>query len=664
MKDDNTQGAPRFSFNANVSERDLEDYFYPPFEACISSTRGNSAGAMCSDAAQNGVPSCASELLMTQKPKDWNASDDFFVVSDMGSYYNVYAAHKYSANTSDALLTDMQAGLDILYLRSGPECRDTRSPAYSKDCPATAATSQQVRTWFRCLLAGGFIVIVVVGSADIVCSCSWFVQGWQCTCYCPPFLTLARNFLGIILRTHHQANETHDAFEAATNGSHPDSRFTLADLDIKAGVALRLRFDLGEFDPVDGNPYAQPIDASVIDGQAHRKVARDATAASIVLLQNKGSVLPLSKTAKVAAIGPWIKPSLQPAMGGNTNPYVHAYAGSSVTMVDFLDGLTAQLATPPVFVQGCESNQTSADDPTGTFSAAKQAAAAADVAVVAVGLTAGVWDQAGVGGEEEMRDRLSLNLPQVQLDLIAAVRSVAKKVVLIIVSGSAVTFNESDADATLYAMYGGEEAGNGLADVLFGGVSPSGRLPFTVFQDLAQIKPMSVYDMTTSPGRTHLYYSDGDVAKYGAPQFWFGYGLTYSSFSFSQLTVALAPSPRGSECTVAAAVTVTNHGTTAAREVAQLYLGRPTPAAAGLPFAKWALKGYQRTSILAPGTSTTLHFELNFHDLSTVQADAVRVVTAGAYSVQIGGGHPRDSRVPSTPVVGTVNIAASMCSQT
>ena len=90
LKDDNTQGAPRFSFNAEVNERDLEDYFYPPFEACISSTRGNSKGAMCSDCAQNGVPSCASELLMTQKPKDWNASDDFFVVSDMGSYVNQY----------------------------------------------------------------------------------------------------------------------------------------------------------------------------------------------------------------------------------------------------------------------------------------------------------------------------------------------------------------------------------------------------------------------------------------------------------------------------------------------------------------------------------------------------------------------------------------------
>ena len=85
LKDDNTQGQNRFSFNANVSERDLEAYFYPPFEACISRTRGNSAGAMCSDAAQNGVPSCASELLMAQKPRDWNASEGFYVVSDMGS---------------------------------------------------------------------------------------------------------------------------------------------------------------------------------------------------------------------------------------------------------------------------------------------------------------------------------------------------------------------------------------------------------------------------------------------------------------------------------------------------------------------------------------------------------------------------------------------------
>ena len=79
---------------------------------------------------------------MTQKPKDWNASDDFFVVSDMGSYYNVFAAHKYSANTSDAVLTDLKAGLDILYLRSGARCRDHGSTT-AIDCPDTATTSQQ-----------------------------------------------------------------------------------------------------------------------------------------------------------------------------------------------------------------------------------------------------------------------------------------------------------------------------------------------------------------------------------------------------------------------------------------------------------------------------------------------------------------------------------------
>ena len=132
-------------------------------------------------------------------------------------------------------------------------------------------------------------------------------------------------------------------------------------------------------------------------------------------------------------------------------------------MVNFQDGIDAALESPATFVQGCESNQTAKGDPSGTFAAAKLAAAAADVTVLAVGLTANVMDAHGVGHEEEMIDRISLELPQVQQDLIAAVSSVAKKVVLVVVSGSAVPFNESSVDAALYAMYGGAEAGNGLA---------------------------------------------------------------------------------------------------------------------------------------------------------------------------------------------------------
>lgn len=603
----NCKGCPprvnRFAFNANVSAHDLEDYFYPPFEACIDRNRGNSAGAMCSDAAQNGVPSCASKLLMTDKPKAWNATGGFFVVSDMGSYYNVFAAHKYRANTSDALLTDLKAGLDILYLRSGPRCRD-ESHASSSGCPDTAQTSKQ-------------------------------------------------------------SNETHDALEAATNGTRPDARFTLADLDTKAGTALRIRFDLGLFDPVDGNPYAKALPDDVIDGPAHRKVARDAAAASIVLLKNDGGLLPLSRSAKVAAIGPWVNPSLQPSMTHGADPYVHAYAGKSSIMVNFQDGLNAALHPhPPVtFVQGCESNQTSANDPSGTFAAAKQAAAAADVTILAVGLTANVMDAHGVGHEEEMIDRISLNLPQVQLDLIAAVRSVAKKVVLVIVSGSAVPFNDSLADAAVYAMYGGQAAGSGLADVLFGDVAPTGRLPFTVFTKLEQMKSMEDYDLTTQPGRTHLYYDDNSVKRFGAPQYWFGYGLGYSAFTYSKLALSLATGGTGAginsdsmSCVLTATVTVTNVGTVASREVAQLYLNRPG-FPAGSPGAL-PLRGYQRTALLAPKASVALTFTLLFRDLSTVSKDGKRALAKGTYVVMVGGGNPRDAKVPAEPARQEIEIAA------
>ena len=241
--------------------------------------------------------------------------------------------------------------------------------------------------------------------------------------------------------------------------------------------------------------------------------------------------------------------------------------------------------------------------------------------------------------------------PQVQQDLIATVRSVAKKVVLVIVSGSAVPFNESAADAVVYAMYGGEEAGNGLADVLFGDVVPSGRLPFTIFTKLEQMRSMEDYDLTSQPGRTHLYYDDSSVGKLGSPQWWFGFGMSYSSFHYSNLLLSAA------SCRVMAAVTVTNVGKVAAREVAQLYLGRPKPAN-NVPVAAWALKGYQRTDVLAAGASVTLHFEVNARELSTVMSDGSRHVPAGVYKVQIGGANPRETRAPATPINGSVRVAA------
>jgi hypothetical protein len=467
---------------------------------------------MCSDAAQNGVPSCASQLLMTDKMREWGVTPDFFVVSDMGSYYNVFAAHKYGANFSDALYGDLHAGLDILYLRGGSQCRGSggRTPA------------------------------------DVGC-----VQNAQDSA---------------------QSNLTWDALNVATNGTSSDRRFTLSDVEAKAGLVLRLRFELGEFDPTEGNPYAAPIPASVIDGPTHRAVARDATAASVILLKNNDGVLPLGRATTIAVIGPYGRPDNQPSLATvNPNPYVHAYAGSSGEMIDILAGVTEAAAGAsdggggggdggggvPMYARGCDTNQTLSDDP--EFANAVRVAASVDVAVVALGLTARVEDASGVGLEAEMRDRKSLTLPQVQLDLLAAVRKRAKKVVLVIVAGSGVPFDEALADAVVLAPYGGAQAGAGLADVLYGVVAPTGRLPITVFDNLSQVKPMGDYDLTTQPGRTYLYY---DPTSFGQPQFWFGFGLGYSAFSYTDLLLS-APNATA----VLASVTVTNVGNVSSCEV-------------------------------------------------------------------------------------------------
>jgi beta-glucosidase len=155
--------------------------------------------------------------------------------------------------------------------------------------------------------------------------------------------------------------------------------------------------------------------------------------------------------------------------------------------------------------------------------------------------------------------------------------------------------------------------------------------------------------VVSGPGR---YYDDSSVAKLGSPQYWFGYGMSYSSFRYSNLSLSATAG-----CRVTAATTVTNVGKVAAREVAQLYLARPKPASS-VPTAAWALRGYQRTDVLAAGASVTLYFAVSARELSTVLVDGSRSVTAGDYTVKIGGANPRDTRAPATPVGGSVHLAA------
>jgi beta-glucosidase len=257
------------------------------------------------------------------------------------------------------------------------------------------------------------------------------------------------------------------------------------------------------------------------------------------------------------------------------------------------------------------------------------AAAMADAVVMVMGLNARLE-----GEEMPIRvegfsggDRSSLDLPKVQQELMEKVVAAAKgkPVVLVLMTGSAVSVNWADANvpAILQAWYGGQAAGTAVADVLFGNVSPAGRLPVTFYRSLDQLPPFEHYAMK---GRTYRYFS-------GAPLYPFGHGLSYARFTYASLVAApsaVAGSP------VQVSVDVQNTGAMAADEVVQLYVLPRDPASTAAPRA---LKGFQRVT-LQPGEKRTVSFTLDERDFSSVRDDGQRVVGPGRFTVAVGGKQP------------------------
>jgi beta-glucosidase len=196
---------------------------------------------------------------------------------------------------------------------------------------------------------------------------------------------------------------------------------------------------------------------------------------------------------------------------------------------------------------------------------------------------------------------------------------------VVLTNGSALAVNwaSEHANAILDAWYPGEEGGTAVAQTLSGKNNPAGRLPVTFYKDVSQLPPFEDYWMK---GRTYRYFA-------GAPLFPFGYGLSYTKFSYSKLMLPSATVEAGKPVVVEA--TVTNTGTHAGDEVAQLYL--EFPAVPGAPLR--ALRGFERVH-LEPGASQTVRFELRPRDLSMVTEAGEPIVAEGAYKVSVGGGQP------------------------
>jgi beta-glucosidase len=392
-------------------------------------------------------------------------------------------------------------------------------------------------------------------------------------------------------------------------------------IDTAAARVLRAKFLLGLFE----HPYVEPKLES--ERPADRALARQAADEAIVLLKNSGNLLPLDAghLKSIAVIGP---SAATVRLGG--------YSGGPDRPVSVVDGLRAKLRdkVKVLTAPGCgltTGNRGWADDLVTlpdpredahlTVEAAKLAATA-DVVLLVLGqneqLSREGWADNHVG------DRMSLDLPGKQMELARAVLATGKPTVLLLIHGSPLTINElaRTVPAILDGFYLGEETGDAVADVLFGDVSPSGKLPVSVPRSVGTIP--AYYNYKPSARRLYLFEEPGPLWAFGA-------GLSYTTFRYDKL--AVKPERIAPDGHTTVSVTLTNTGKRASDEVVQLYI-HDLVSSVTRPVQE--LKGFRRIHLKA-GESKKVEMPLGFDELSFFDEKMKRVVEPGRFEVMVGG---------------------------
>jgi len=398
-----------------------------------------------------------------------------------------------------------------------------------------------------------------------------------------------------------------------------DGKMTEARLNDALARVLRVRFRLGDFDPFDAVPFSK-ISPSVVNSAANRAVALKVAQESIVLLKNENNFLPLDQTKlkRIAVIGPLANRILMNNYNGKVGEAVTAlqgirdFVGKRVEVTHTLGGLVGGDTTGRWKAESAEA----VANPKAELDKAVDLARQADVAIVFVGTTAAV--------EQEARDRKTLGLTGTQEELVEAVFTANPKTVVVEMSAGPLTvpWIAKNVPALLQAWWPGEEGGHAIADVLFGDVNPAGRLPHTVYASEAQVPPLDEYDITK--GFTYMYVD-------GAPLFPFGHGLSYTTFKYDNLKFS-ADTIR-TDGVVNLSVEIQNTGRRAGDEVAQLYVHQEK---ASVKRPAKELRGFQRIS-LQPGEKKTIHFSLPAAKLAFWDEQSHGfVVEPGTFDVMVG----------------------------
>ncbi|MBS0451487.1 MAG: beta-glucosidase BglX [Proteobacteria bacterium] len=416
-----------------------------------------------------------------------------------------------------------------------------------------------------------------------------------------------------------------------------------SDVDNAVREVLGAKYDLGLFH----NPFLRigkaeddPADPKA-DSRLHRAPAREMARNTLVLLENKSKTLPLKKSATVALVGPladaqvdmmgvWsgqavtaqtvtLRQGMSNVLSGQGGKLVYA-RGANVTndpkLVEYLNFLNWDA---PEVTQDRRTPQAMIDE---AVAAAKQA----DVVVAAVGEARGM--------SHESSSRTRLDLPESQQALLKALKATGKPLVLVLLNGRPLTLNweRENADAILETWFAGTEGGNAIADVLYGDANPSGKLPISLPRSVGQIPTYYNHPRLGrpfTPGKpgnyTSQYFDEPQGALYP-----FGYGLSYTDFSLSDITLSSPTMQRNGK--VEASITVTNTGDRAGETVVQLYI---QDLAASVVRPVKELKDFQKV-MLQPGEKKTLRFNVTEDKLKFYNAKLEFAAEPGKFNLQVG----------------------------
>lgn len=391
-----------------------------------------------------------------------------------------------------------------------------------------------------------------------------------------------------------------------------EGKVTVEQIDRAVRRILTIKEALGLFD--DPYRYCHPSrQAATLLSDKNLAFAREVARKSIVLLKNKNKVLPVDRNKKIALIGP---------LGNAQYELLGSWhgAGDAKDCVTPLTGLQAQTTAEITYVKGCDLNS---EDRSG-FAEATEAANAADIVVLAIG------EGADMSGEAASRSEIGL--PGVQLELAKEMIKTGKPVIVILMNGRpmAIPWLAENADGILETWFLGSQAGNAIADVLFGAYNPSGKLPVTFPRNVGQVPIFYYMKNTGRPMDPNDKYTSKYLDVDNSPLYPFGFGLSYTTFNYTDLKVNKPVFKVSDEITVS--VKVTNTGNYDGEEVVQLYI-RDLVGSVTRPVRE--LKAFEKVFI-EKGKSKTVSFVLTAEDFKFFDIDMKYTTEPGDFEIFVG----------------------------